>query len=121
MENQKHRIDRSSKIAPTSKLERVAYRRLFNMSSPADFSVDLAVPVIKANPAITQRLFNFVNSTNRISHRKIVDIRHAVTILGANGIREFSEAVIQSMDAKAGTSPDDPVNETASSAESQLS
>ena len=112
MEHRQHRFDQPTKIAPTSQLERAAYRRLFALSSSVEFSVDLALPVIVDNPVIVARLLKFVNSTSRISQRRVTDTRHAITILGARGIREFSQPIVVSLDAGRHNSP--PVQKTTS-------
>ena len=92
------RIDQSTKIAPTTKLERAVYRRLYVLSSPAVFTIDLVLPVIASNQEISKRLLSFVNSSGRVSRRRVTDLRHAIILLGANGIREFTNPVIEAMD-----------------------
>ena len=99
MSERKYRIDHPE-ILPTSPAEQDAYRRLYKLSELAAFSADGILPIMTEHTGIADRLLRVVNSMRHPTPRRISDLRHAIVMLGANGMREFSEPVVQSIDAR---------------------
>ena len=87
-------------IAPRSPAEGQAYRQLYRLSTPATFVADDVLQVAEKHSAIADRLLRVANSMRRGTPRQISSVRHAIVILGARGLREFSEPVVDSMEAR---------------------
>ncbi|MEM7316805.1 MAG: HDOD domain-containing protein [Planctomycetota bacterium] len=87
-------------IAPTTDEERYVYRRLFEMGSTGEFHIEDVAELVENHPPISKRLIRATNSMRYGLRRRISRLKHAIVMLGARGIREFSEPVVHLMDQK---------------------
>jgi c-di-GMP-related signal transduction protein len=94
----RYRLD-APHIAPTTPEERDVYRRLYELGSNGEFHIEDIAELVADHPPISKRLIRATNSMRFGLRRRISRLRHAIVMLGARGIREFSEPVVVAIDA----------------------
>jgi c-di-GMP-related signal transduction protein len=62
---------------------------LFTALSAADTDIDEVVPIVTADPALSFRVLQATNSASMGLARKVASVREAVTVLGADRVRQW--------------------------------
>jgi hypothetical protein len=89
------RIDEPARLKPNLLGTFAAYLELYELASPDRFEPATILSWLDSQPRIRARLMRVVNSSERGLRRKIVNLRHAILILGASGLRDFCSPYLQ--------------------------
>jgi c-di-GMP-related signal transduction protein len=69
--------------------------RLLREACRADFNAARLEEAIKSEPSICYRLLRYLNTYSFSFHHQIISIRHALTLLGENKVRQWLSLVVE--------------------------